>query len=138
MWRSTESGLTTYSLALLNNVSFNVVEFAKSQVSLCFCQKRDEVGWGAPATYAIAVIAVLVVVLIVVRMVFKSDCDGADSVMIAELVVVVLVTVLVVAAVTVVISVVVLVVAVLVIVVVVVAVTVVISVVVMVVRLRES
>lgn len=32
MWRSTESGLTTYSLALLNNVSFNVVEFAKSQV----------------------------------------------------------------------------------------------------------
>lgn len=33
MWRNTESGLTTYSLALLNNVSFNVVEFAKSQVS---------------------------------------------------------------------------------------------------------
>lgn len=32
MWRSAESGLTTYSLALLNNVSFNVVEFAKSQV----------------------------------------------------------------------------------------------------------
>ncbi|BFZ11972.1 hypothetical protein BsWGS_15011 [Bradybaena similaris] len=32
MWRSTESGLTAYSLALLNNVSFNVVEFAKSQV----------------------------------------------------------------------------------------------------------
>ncbi|PVD25584.1 hypothetical protein C0Q70_13242 [Pomacea canaliculata] len=32
MWRNTESGLTTYSLALLNNVSFNVVEFAKSQV----------------------------------------------------------------------------------------------------------
>lgn len=32
MWRSSESGLTTYSLALLNNVSFNVVEFAKSQV----------------------------------------------------------------------------------------------------------
>lgn len=32
IWRSTESGLSTYSLALLNNVSFNVVEFAKSQV----------------------------------------------------------------------------------------------------------
>lgn len=32
MWRSSESGLTPYSLALLNNVSFNVVEFAKSQV----------------------------------------------------------------------------------------------------------
>lgn len=32
MWRNTESGLTTYSLALLNNVSYNVVEFAKSQV----------------------------------------------------------------------------------------------------------
>lgn len=32
MWRNAESGLTTYSLALLNNVSFNVVEFAKSQV----------------------------------------------------------------------------------------------------------
>ena len=33
MWRNSESGLTAYSLALLNNVSFNVVEFAKSQVS---------------------------------------------------------------------------------------------------------
>ena len=32
MWRSQESGLMTYSLALLNNVSYNVVEFAKSQV----------------------------------------------------------------------------------------------------------
>lgn len=32
MWRNSESGLTAYSLALLNNVSFNVVEFAKSQV----------------------------------------------------------------------------------------------------------
>ncbi|XP_014768570.1 cleavage and polyadenylation specificity factor subunit 2 [Octopus bimaculoides] len=32
MWRSPDSGLSTYSLALLNNVSFNVVEFAKSQV----------------------------------------------------------------------------------------------------------
>lgn len=32
MWRNAESGLSPYSLALLNNVSFNVVEFAKSQV----------------------------------------------------------------------------------------------------------
>ncbi|XP_041353692.1 cleavage and polyadenylation specificity factor subunit 2-like [Gigantopelta aegis] len=32
MWRSAESGLSPYSLALLNNVSYNVVEFAKSQV----------------------------------------------------------------------------------------------------------
>lgn len=32
MWRTTESGLSPYSLALLNNVSFNVIEFAKSQV----------------------------------------------------------------------------------------------------------
>lgn len=32
MWRNTESGLCAYSIALLNNVSYNVVEFAKSQV----------------------------------------------------------------------------------------------------------
>ncbi|XP_021378418.1 cleavage and polyadenylation specificity factor subunit 2-like [Mizuhopecten yessoensis] len=32
MWRTSESGLSPYSLALLNNVSFNVVEFAKSQM----------------------------------------------------------------------------------------------------------
>lgn len=32
MWRSQVSGLTAYSLAMLNNVSYNVVEFAKSQV----------------------------------------------------------------------------------------------------------
>ncbi|XP_070579049.1 cleavage and polyadenylation specificity factor subunit 2-like [Ptychodera flava] len=32
MWRTQESGLGSYSLALLNNVSYNVVEFAKSQV----------------------------------------------------------------------------------------------------------
>ena len=38
MWRNPDSGLTTYSLALLNNVSFNVVEFAKSQVcSSSYC-----------------------------------------------------------------------------------------------------
>jgi len=32
MWRNQESGLMAYSLALLNNVAYNVVEFAKSQV----------------------------------------------------------------------------------------------------------
>lgn len=32
MWRNIESGLCAYSIALLNNVSYNVVEFAKSQV----------------------------------------------------------------------------------------------------------
>lgn len=32
LWRSEESGLFVYSLALLNHVSFNVVEFAKGQV----------------------------------------------------------------------------------------------------------
>ncbi|CAD5125049.1 unnamed protein product [Dimorphilus gyrociliatus] len=32
MWRSQESGLMCFSLAICNNVSFNVVEFAKSQV----------------------------------------------------------------------------------------------------------
>ncbi|CAL1299591.1 unnamed protein product [Larinioides sclopetarius] len=32
IWRSQDSGLMSYSLALLNNVSYNVVEFAKSQV----------------------------------------------------------------------------------------------------------
>ena len=35
MWRNQESGLMAYSLALLNNVAYNVVEFAKSQV--CWC-----------------------------------------------------------------------------------------------------
>ena len=46
MWRNQESGLMAYSLALLNNVAYNVVEFAKSQVffhcfvyvCVCFCQ----------------------------------------------------------------------------------------------------
>ncbi|XP_037088063.1 cleavage and polyadenylation specificity factor subunit 2-like [Pollicipes pollicipes] len=32
LWRNKDSGLMTYSLALLNNVSYNVVEFAKSQI----------------------------------------------------------------------------------------------------------
>ncbi|KAL3288727.1 hypothetical protein HHI36_003162 [Cryptolaemus montrouzieri] len=32
LWRNKESGLLVYSLALLNNVSYNVVEFAKSQI----------------------------------------------------------------------------------------------------------
>lgn len=35
MWRNQESGLCAYSIALLNCVSYNVVEFAKSQVWLC-------------------------------------------------------------------------------------------------------
>ena len=34
MWRNQESGLCAYSIALLNCVSYNVVEFAKSQVNL--------------------------------------------------------------------------------------------------------
>ena len=33
MWRHQELGFGAYSIALLNNVSYNVVEFAKSQVS---------------------------------------------------------------------------------------------------------
>jgi len=46
MWRTSESGLSPYSLALLNNVSFNVVEFAKSQVIILYavfvnCVKFD-------------------------------------------------------------------------------------------------
>ncbi|XP_071478507.1 cleavage and polyadenylation specificity factor subunit 2-like [Diadema antillarum] len=32
LWRNQESGLGNFSLAMLNNVSYNVVEFAKSQV----------------------------------------------------------------------------------------------------------
>ncbi|XP_043273422.1 probable cleavage and polyadenylation specificity factor subunit 2 [Venturia canescens] len=32
LWRNKESGLLAYSLGLLNNVSYNVVEFAKSQI----------------------------------------------------------------------------------------------------------
>lgn len=36
MWRNQESGLMAYSLALLNNVAYNVVEFAKSQVCYRF------------------------------------------------------------------------------------------------------
>lgn len=32
LWRNKDSGLLAYSLALLNNVSYNVVEFAKSQI----------------------------------------------------------------------------------------------------------
>lgn len=32
LWRTEGSGLTTYSLAMLNTVSYNVIEFAKSQV----------------------------------------------------------------------------------------------------------
>ena len=36
MWKMPGSGLIAYSLALLNNVSYNVVEFAKSQVIVLF------------------------------------------------------------------------------------------------------
>lgn len=32
LWRNKDSGLVAYSLLLLSNVSYNVVEFAKSQV----------------------------------------------------------------------------------------------------------
>lgn len=32
LWKNKESGLMAYSLALLNNVSYNVVEFSKSQI----------------------------------------------------------------------------------------------------------
>jgi Cft2 family RNA processing exonuclease len=34
LWRSKESGLSPYSVALLNNLSYNVIEFAKSQVGV--------------------------------------------------------------------------------------------------------
>lgn len=33
MWRMKDSGLAPYSLVFLNNVAFNVLEFAKSQVN---------------------------------------------------------------------------------------------------------
>eukprot|EP00118_Oscarella_pearsei_P004174 m.17358 g.17358 ORF g.17358 m.17358 type:complete len:752 (+) comp27458_c0_seq1:6-2261(+) len=32
MWRNRDTGLATYSLVLLNNVAYNVIEFAKSQM----------------------------------------------------------------------------------------------------------
>jgi cleavage and polyadenylation specificity factor subunit 2 len=32
MWRMKDSGLAPYSLVFLNNVAFNVLEFAKTQV----------------------------------------------------------------------------------------------------------
>lgn len=32
LWKNKESGLMTYSLAMLNNFSYNVIEFAKSQI----------------------------------------------------------------------------------------------------------
>ena len=34
MWRHQELGFGAYSIALLNYVSYNVVEFAKSQVKI--------------------------------------------------------------------------------------------------------
>lgn len=36
LWRNKESGLAIYSLVFLTNVSYNTVEFAKSQVCLFF------------------------------------------------------------------------------------------------------
>lgn len=48
IWRTKDAGLSVYSLALLNNVSYNVVEFSKSQVEWmsdklmrCFEDKRN-------------------------------------------------------------------------------------------------
>jgi len=32
LWRSKDSGLSPYSVALLNNLAYNVMEFSKSQV----------------------------------------------------------------------------------------------------------
>lgn len=39
IWRTKDAGLGVYPLALLNNVSYNVVEFSKSQVltGVCVC-----------------------------------------------------------------------------------------------------
>lgn len=37
IWRTKDAGLGVYSLALLNNVSYNVVEFSKSQVIQDMC-----------------------------------------------------------------------------------------------------
>lgn len=34
IWRTKDAGLGAYPLALFNNVSYNVVEFSKSQVSI--------------------------------------------------------------------------------------------------------
>lgn len=34
LWRNKDSGLVAYSLLLLSNVSYNVLEFAKSQVGI--------------------------------------------------------------------------------------------------------
>lgn len=36
LWRNKESGLIAYSLVLVSNVGYNVVEFAKSQVKFFF------------------------------------------------------------------------------------------------------
>lgn len=40
LWRNKDSGLVAYSLLLLSNVSYNVVEFAKSQVSHLLINKN--------------------------------------------------------------------------------------------------
>lgn len=39
IWRTKDAGLGVYSLALLNNVSYNVVEFSKSQV--CYVYNKE-------------------------------------------------------------------------------------------------
>lgn len=40
LWRNKDSGLVAYSLLLLSNVSYNVVEFAKSQVIIITSSSR--------------------------------------------------------------------------------------------------
>lgn len=46
IWRTKDAGLGVYPLALLNNVSYNVVEFSKSQVFIQgFPNCNDLVTW---------------------------------------------------------------------------------------------
>ena len=47
LWRNAESGLSAYSLALLNYVGFNVVDFAKNMLEWMSdtVTKQFEVGW---------------------------------------------------------------------------------------------
>lgn len=44
IWRTKDAGLGVYSLALLNNVSYNVVEFSKSQV-ICYSIHNLPFSW---------------------------------------------------------------------------------------------
>ena len=41
IWRTKDAGLGAYPLALLNNVSYNVVEFSKSQVIITGHARKD-------------------------------------------------------------------------------------------------